>query len=250
MEKERFNEFIKQLRLNLDERYAKIREILNEDFCKGNIVNYDKAIRVISKYQDQNEFYDDNKKVAICYNGLPEITFEIILNAIVHNNRITFFLTNHKELNFEIAELFANTLVDVRLPNKYIDVDLNYNEVYLNDNKNLFDEIICIGDYQDYQRLEEYLVIKIKYNNYGTIKIYINIIEHTEEYKRIFDFCKKNGISLETFDDLNDFLRSLRKEDYAIIYENAELVDKIMKLVRSEKIIVNQFPYDSYKFEI
>ena len=100
----------------------------------------------------QNIFPEENKNVAYMYNGLPEVTIELILDSIVHNNRTTFFITSHKELNRLIIESAIEAILNCHIQNTWLDFEIDYNEIYLKDNASLYQEISFIGDYFEYEK--------------------------------------------------------------------------------------------------
>ena len=74
--------------------------------------------------------------------------------------------------------------------------------------------------------------------------------KYSEEYKKIVNFTYLENISLELYDDVDDFINESREEDFAVIFADFQLINKIQKGLRAEEILFNTFPYDSYKFKI
>ena len=136
------------------------------------------------------------------------------------------------------------------MKNQWVDYDSNYNEIFLRDNENEFDKIIYIGDYFEYERFKSFFKKKVKYNNYGYIKLFMDKTKYSEEYKKIVNFTYLENISLELYDDVDDFINESREEDFAVIFADFQLINKIQKGLRAEEILFNTFPYDSYKFKI
>ena len=242
--------FITTLKNNIKMNKNMIDKALYEDYSKKMPINFDKVYLYIEKYEDNSKFVNEGKNIAVVYNGLPEVTIELVLDSIVHNNRITFFITNHKELNSVFIDCIVNSIVDAKLNNKWIDFDIDYNEIYLKDNANKFQTITFIGDYLECKRLENLIGRRMEYYNYGNIKLYIDMNEYMDEFRKISDYCFRNSISLETFDDIDDFISSVRKEDYAIIYADFNAINQINRIGNADEIRFNDFPYDDYKFEI
>ena len=79
---------------------------------------------------------------------------------------------------------------------------------------------------------EQMIGKKVKYYNYGNIKLYIDMSEYEEELKTINDYCYKNAIALETFDDIEDFINSVKEEDYGIIYADINVINQMNRLTR------------------
>ena len=212
MEIKLFKKILSELKKNLSFNKNYIDKALYEDFSKKMPVNFKKIFSYIDKYEAQNIFPEENKNVAYMYNGLPEVTIELILDSIVHNNRTTFFITSHKELNRLIIESAIEAILNCHIQNTWLDFEIDYNEIYLKDNASLYQEISFIGDYFEHEKIEQMIGKKVKYYNYGNIKLYIDMSEYEEELKTINDYCYKNAIALETFDDIEDFINSVKEE--------------------------------------
>jgi len=250
MEIKLFKKILSELKNNLSLNKNYIDKALYEDFSKKMPVNYEKIFSYIDKYDGRNTFPEENKNIAYMYNGLPEVTIELILDSIVHNNRITFFITSHKELNRIIIESAIEAILNCHIQNAWLDFDMDYNEIYLKDNISVYQEVSFIGDYYEYQKIEQMIGKKVKYYNYGIIKLYIDMNEYEEELKTINDYCYKNAIAIETFDDIEDFINSVKEEDYGIIYADINVINQMNRLTRADEIVFNSFPYDDYKFEV
>ena len=250
MEGREFRNFLNILKNNILINKNYIDKAIYEDYSKKMPLNFEKIYSYIEKYEKNNSFKNENINIAAIYNGLPEVTIELVLDAIIHNNRITFFITNHKELNSVFLDCIINALAEAQLANKWIDYEIDYNEIYLKDNVGMFKKIIFIGDYYEYKRLEELINAKVEYYNYGNIKLYIDMIEYGDEFRKINDFCYKNGIALEIYDDIEDFIKEIKDEDNGIIYADMDVMNQINRLKRVEDIKFNTFPYDEYTFEL
>ena len=250
MENKEFKSFLNTLKQNIKLNKNMIDKALYEDYSKKMPINFDKIYSYIEKYENSIESVDEGKNIAVVYNGLPEVTVELTLDSMVHGNRVTLFITNHKELNSVLIDCIINSIVDTRLNNKWIDFDIDYNEIYLKDNANKYQKIMFIGDYLECKRLENLIGRSMEYYNYGNIKLYIDMNEYMEEFRKISDYCFKNSISLETFDDIEYFISSVRKEDNAMIYADFNAINQINRIGNADEIRFNDFPYDDYKFEI
>ncbi len=250
MEVKVFKRILQELKNSLSLNKNHIDKALYEDFSKKMPVNFEKIFQYIDKYDDVQIFPEEKKNVAYVYNGLPEVTIELILDSIVHNNRTTFFIMSHKELNRIIIECAIEAVLNCHIQNTWLDFNIDYNEIYLKDNASSFQEVSFIGDYFEYKKIEQMIGKKVKYYNYGNIKLYIDMNEYGEELKKINEFCYKNAIALETFDDIEDFISSVKDEDYGIIYADINVINQMNRLARADEIMFNSFPYDNYKFEV
>ena len=82
------------------------------------------------------------------------------------------------------------------------------------------------------------------------MKLFIDKIKFEKEYNKITEFAYKENISLETYDDIDDFVSESREEYFSIIYADISSVNQIKRGLRAGQLLINAFPYDSYKFEI
>ena len=250
MDSKLFKTILVELKKNFLLNKNLIDKALYEDFSKKMPVNFEKVYSYIEKYDGTDDFLNEKKSIAYMYNGLPEVTIELILDSIVHGNRTTFFITSHKDLNRIIIECAIDAIINCHIQNTWIDFDIDYNEIYLRDNYASYQEISFIGDYQECKRMEQMIGRNINYYNYGVIKLYIDMNEYEEEYKKINDYCYKNAIALETFDDIEDFISGVREEDYSIIYADINVINQMSRLTRADEIAFNSFPYDDYRFKV
>ena len=55
----------------------------------------------------------------------------------------------------------------------------------------------------------------------------------------------------EVFEDIDDFIYESKKEDYAVLYvDDSKTINKIQRDLKSGEVIMNDFPFDTYKFKI
>mgnify|MGYP003318940448 CR=1 FL=1 len=54
-----------------------------------------------------------------------------------------------------------------------------------------------------------------------------------------------------TYDDFDDFIYESKKTDYSVVYvDDAKMINRIQKDLKSGEVIMNDFPFDTYKFKI
>jgi hypothetical protein len=168
----------------------------------------------------------------------------------LYNNKVTLCTNGNKSINEILYNILIESLNACRIRNQWVYYNENYNEIFLRDNQNEFDKIIYIGDYFEYEKFKVFLKKDVEYNNFGYIKLFIDKLQYEEEYKKIFNFAYMNNISLEVYDDIEDFISESRAEDFAVIFADFRIINKIQRELRADEIIVNTFPYDTYKFKI
>ena len=250
MDKANFKLFIKELKNQLMINRNIIDKAINEEMSKGKCINFDKINTLISEYENVDEFYNEKKIIAIRYSGMPEITMEYILDSIVYNNRITFCITETKILNNLLIEFAVDSLINCKIKNQWIDYQSSYNDIYLKDHQKFFHKIIFIGDYFEYQRFSGMMSRKIEYNNFGHIKLFLDKNIYSEEYKKIMEYAYKENLYIEIYNDVEDFINESRSEDFAIVFADFKTANQINRELRADEIMINAFPYDSYRFKI
>jgi uncharacterized protein YlbG (UPF0298 family) len=138
------------------------------------------------------------------------------------------------------------------MKNQWINFNPNHNEIYLRDNEKYFSKIVYIGDFLEFDRFKAFFKKRpVEYNNYGHIKLYIDKFKYAEEFKKITQFAYAENISLEVFEDIDDFIYESKKTDYSVVYvDDAKMINRIQKDLKSGEVIMNDFPFDTYKFKI
>lgn len=250
MEKTEFKNLLKKINDGIKKNTKIIDKYLNEEFSKGNNLNIKKLSKIISNYEKIEVEKTENKSLAVCYSGLPEITITYILDSILYNNKITLCVNGFKNINTLIVKLVLECMKSLKIQNQWINYSPNYNEIYLKDNEKLYNKIIYIGDFFEYQRFKTFFKKKVEYNNFGHIKLFIDKIKFKQEYNKITKFAYKENISLEIYDDIDDFVGESREEDFSIIYADVSSINQIKRGLRAGQLLINAFPYDTYKFEI
>ena len=250
MEKSEFKNLLKKINSGIKKNTKVIDKYLNEEFSKGNNLNIKKISKIISDYEEREISTSENKNIAVFYSGVPEITITYVLDSILYNNRITLCINGFKNINTIIIKLVTECMKSLKIQNQWINYSPNYNEIYLRDNEKSYDKITYIGDYFEYQRFKNFFKKQVEYNNFGHMKLFIDKIKFEKEYNKITEFAYKENISLETYDDIDDFVSESREEDFSIIYADISSVNQIKRGLRAGQLLINAFPYDSYKFEI
>lgn len=250
MESVIFRNLLREIKDGIKINKNVLDKAVQEAMSKGEFIKIDKLIELIDSYQDVVVKVPEGKKIAISYTGKPEITLTYMLDSILYNNRIVLCANSNKPITEILYTILNESLVNLKIKNQWVEYNSNYNEIFLRDNESKFDKIIYIGDYFEYERFKSFFKKNVEYNNYGYIKLFIDKVKYQEEYKKIVKFTYVENIALEVYEDVDDFISESREEDYAVIFADFNLINKIQKGVRAEEILVNTFPYDSYKFKI
>lgn len=251
MEKNILKKLLNEIKDGINLNKKELDEALEEEVSKGNPVNLNRINKIFKEYESMDEVLEpEDTTIAVCYSGKPEITMTYILDSIIYNNKVTLCVNEYKMVNEILVRIVVESLRQIGIFNNWIDFDSKYNEIYLRDNQNKYEEIVYIGDFFEYQRFQGFFKKEVEYNNYGYIKLFIDKNKFAEEYERIIKYAYLENISLEIYNDPDDFISESREEDYSVIMAEMEQVNKIKRALRCGELLINAFPYENYKFEI
>lgn len=250
MENTIFRNLLREFKVGIKSNKKTLDKLIQEAMSKGEVIEVNKIIDLVSSYENIQVDKPEGKKLAVTYSGKPEITVNYMLDSVLYNNRVTLCANNNKPITEILYTIFNESLINLKIRNQWVDYNSNYNEIFLRDNENKFDKIIYIGDFFEYERFKGFFKKEVEYNNYGYIKLFLDKAKYPEEYKKIIKFTYAENIALEVYDDVEDFINESRPEDFAVIFADFQLINKLQKALKAEEILFNTFPYDSYKFKI
>ncbi len=250
MENAIFKTLLREIKDGIKSNKNVLDKVVQESMSKGEFIKIDKIIELISSFENVQVEAPEGNRIAVAYSGKPEITLTYMLDSILYNNKVTLCTYNNKPITEILYTILNESLINLKIKNQWIDYNSNYNEIFLKDNENNFNRIIYIGDYFEYERFNCFFKKEVEYNNYGYIKLFMDKSKYPDEYKKIVKFTYVENIALEVYDDVDDFISESREEDYAVIFADFQLINKIQKELKAEEILFNTFPYDSYKFKI
>lgn len=251
MDLSEFRIIAKEIENGLTKNRRAIEEAMNAEKSIGNFVNLNKVLRIVKKFEEiEKPAADENQKIAVCYAGRPEVTITYILDSIMHNNNLTLCVSENKIFNEILIKTILECVRNARRSNEWINYNSTFNELYVRDNLRHIDKVVYVGDYFEYQKLKKFLNVDVEYNNYGYIKLYMDRSKYSAEYRDIMQYAYKEGITLETYDDIDDFISESKEEDYAVIFGDVTEINRIKRELRSGELLINAFPYNSYEFRV
>lgn len=250
MEKVVFNNLLKEINKGLKLNKKIIDQALNKEMSKGNTVRLERITNILKDFENI-EGKNEAQSIAVCYSGAPEITVTYILDSILYNNKITLCVNEYKIINEVLITIIVESMKKLNIKNLWINYSSSYNEIYLRDNEKNFDKIVYIGDYFEYERFKYFFKKDVEYNNYGYIKLFMDKSKFKNEYKEIMKYAYIENIYLEIYDDIQEFIAESKKVDFAIAYiADFKIINKLQKEIKSGELLINNFPFDSYKFKI
>lgn len=251
MEKSVFVNLVKEIENGINQNKDKVNQALNKEVSKGNLITLDRVISALKYYKNVDGFFNEGKSIAVSYPGRPEITVSYILDSILYNNQITLCVNENKIVNDVLITIIVECMRRLNIKNMWINYNSTYNEIYLRDNENEYDEIVYIGDFYEYQMFKSFFKKEVEYNNYGYIKLLIDKSKNQDEYQKIMQYASKENVCLETYTDIDEFVNESKETDFSVAFINDfKDINKLQKEMRSEELLINTFPYDTYNFKI
>ncbi len=252
MDKLQFDSLLKEVKKGLEAKKDEMQDALIKERCKGISTKTDKMMDVITDFEFQRDFTPQKESLAVCYLGNPEVTLTYILDSLAHDNKITLCVNEGKVFNQILVNVVLDSMRKLKMKNQWINYNPNHNEIYLRDNERYFTKIVYIGDYLEFDRFKSFFRKKpVEYNNYGHIKLYIDKVKYDKEFKEITKFAYTENLSLEVYTDLDDFVSESKKEDFAVLFiDDTRSLNIVQQSLRSGEVILNDFPFDTYKFKI
>ncbi len=230
----------------------KVQKIDN-DYYKEKI-----SVQDLQKYIEEYNFELKNlnktKKIMILLAGNPEVVFKCCLEIL--NNKIDaiisiqdYCLAQNTLIIELINEIIKNNNLNIKLELR----NLLKDQEIINESNNV-DKVICIGDSNLYNRLEN-KIKNLELNPYGIFEIYSDSDEFEELEKTFFDYCYQNEFEVEDYSDLKieDAVRLINKNGYkfsAVLFSKDKIKQEEFKNINSENIIINTNPFKKIKFKL
>lgn len=251
MDTNKFNKILKEIKSAFLLNKKILKDIINKELENGCIIDFDDCLNYIETItQDILEGKvkeEKDKKIAIVYNGNPEVTIKSIIISIYFNNKLSLYPESYNIFVAGIVELINQVLKDFDLKEKIMIIEENQEEDLIY-KQNEYSKIKYIGDYFECKNIEYYINREIEYNSFGFLKVYINRSKYKEEYKELMKYTYKRNISVEYFDDIEEILESVNKKDTVLIYEEKENLEIIIKKIKTKNIYTKENFYEEYKF--
>lgn len=250
MDKFVLKNLINTINKGINDNKQTIEQAIEEELNSGNNVDLQIILNLLETYRKIENFEQKNTIIAVCYNGNPEITITYILDSIIHNNKVTLCATGNKIINEVLITIILESMYCCKIKNEWIDYSADNDENYLKNNQHLFDKIVYVGDYFEYKNFKYFIEKDVEYNNYGYIKLYIDKSKYMNEYKEIMKYTYFQNIYLEVYTDINDFINDSTPLDFSVVYADEPFVTQIKESIKTKHLLINKFPYSSYRFKI
>ncbi len=259
--------------INLKEKYLEFLNLLDkkihEDIFKKSLekaqeidikyyekkITIEKIYEIIQSYKEREIENNLANNIQTILPGNPEIVFCLAIETFRNNVNMIINIEDFcVGQNMFLIE-FVNDIFSKIKFNRKIELknQSGYDEI-INVSKNV-DKTICIGNSNDYNRLEE-KIDNLFFYPYNIFEIYC-ISEEMNDLKRmICDYAYQNEYEIDIYDDLNidDAITAINRDGYkfcsVILSKNEEEIEKFKKEILSDNIFVNENPFGKIKFEL
>ncbi len=235
------------------EELLKKHQIIDENHYKEKIT-IDDMKRYLDEYKMAENASDKAKKVLILLAGNPEIVFKCCLETLNRNLDMTIAIQDYcLAQNTLIVDAMNDIIKNNNLKSKLNLKNLLKDTEIINESKNV-DKVICIGDSNLYNRLEE-KIKNLELNPYGIFEIYSDSDEYEELEKTFFDYCYQKEFEAEDYSDLEieEAVRLINKNGYkfsVVLFSKDKEKQKLFKQIDSKYIIINKNPFKEIKFKL
>lgn len=262
--KKDIEKIINEFENEFDKNIMDILDAINKDYKKYNLKISTEELReqikeikeqpiYITETVETNCIVDGIGNVVTIYNGKPNITLSMILNAIKTHNRMLLCADNKFETSEIIVRIMKNVLKNNNQSEFIIDVNDGYQEVF--SNQEYIDKIIFIGSKYDYNNIRKRVYVDTEYNGYGYITLFYDNDDCITSVQNMKMYALNNLIELEIYhgeiqEDIEK-INYLKLNDTVVIYsKDKNSIIKWIVEIKANKIYVNKNPLAKYKFEI
>ena len=262
--KKDIEKIINEFEDEFDKNIMDILDAINKDYKKYNLkISTEELRKQIKEVKEQpiyitetvetNCIVDGIGNVVTIFNGKPNITLTMILNAIKTHNRMLLCADNKFETSEIIVKIMKKVLKNNNQSELIIDVNEGYQEVF--SNQEYIDKIIFIGSKYDYNNIRKRLYVDIEYNGYGYITLFYDNDDCITSIQNMKMYALNNLIELEIYrGDIEEDIERinyLKLNDTVAIYsKDKNNIIKWIVRIKADKIYINKNPLAKYKFEI
>lgn len=256
--------FISEFESEFEKRIPQLIEKINQDYKVHNVKIRTEELReqiqeikkqpiLVTEEIDGNEIIDGIGNIVTIFNGKPNITINMILNAIKTHNKIILCSENEFETSRFIVEIMKYVLKNSKYSEYIVNIISDYDDIY--DCQEYIDKVIFIGNKYDYINMRKKLYVDTEYNGYGYITLFYDNEECVKSLQNMKIFALNNMIELDIYN--GDLEETIQKINYLKLNHTSVIFSKEKKSIikwiveiKANKIYVNKNPLVKYKFEI
>ena len=217
------------------------------------LVNIEDFIKIIESYKDKKQ-EKLNKNILCIYNGNPEITLKLCLEAIILQ---TNFILDTQDfmvgINKIIVELVNNILKESNTELFLFNL-LTISEIKKLEEK--VDKVLCIGNTNEFIKLSGQELYKWDFYTYKSLELYCENDELEELQKLIYDYSMTNQYEVEVFvkDNIENIIGQINEfgNGYCavLLSKNKEHIKLFEEKIDAEFVCINENPYNKISFDI
>lgn len=238
----------------LEKKKYILRDILIKEYEeKRNLIDFDDINRILFyEFADiETNVNLDSKRICVICNGAPDITLQIMFAALKNNMRIKLVALNYHDINNFLFQIYLDILRDLHMANTNFYYSEKWLEQDVMEKGKVFDKIIYIGNYFDYENFVYFAENKnVLFWNHNNIKVLMSREENKEAYKEIVKYSYSNNVEIEVYEDEEEFLEELQEGEFAIIYTAEENKLKYVDELKARIIRFNEFNIQNFKFKV
>lgn len=246
------------------------KKVQEKDFEKGfkkaieiDLKHYGKHLtleeikNIILEYKDLEEVQKYYKNLQVLLPGNPEIVLRICLEAIRYKANMLICIEDFcLAQNTYLIKFVQEVLEELKIKNKIRLKNLVQDKEII-DNSKIMDKTICLGNTNQFNRLEGKLDNFILYP-YGRIEVYADTDDFKDLEKVIFDYSVLNEFEIEMYDelDLAEAVDAINRDGYEfcalIISKDKEKVNYFKENINEnyKYVILNENPFKVMKFKL
>lgn len=233
------NIFLK-IKTEIQQSRKTLKELLEIDYkYYKTIINLEEFENILDKFKNEESEKKIEQKVIIEYNGNPYITLNLCILAILTNITII--------LNYDDFMQGTNTFI-TKIVNNILN-QFNINKlVYLKENKENADKIICIDDINKYNEYLRQGSKNVKFYSLNYIDFYSDSDEFENITELIYKYAENNQIYIESYSELDaieaaKMIKSGFGKEVVLLTTNEDTKKIFEKEISNKKIHINKNPF-------
>lgn len=187
----------------------------------------------------------ESNKILIKYNGNPYITLNLCILAIITKNEIildgnqNMYATNKyivKIVNETLSEFDTDNLIELKDD--------------IAEDKNDFDQIICIDNIYLYNKYLRAGNSNVKFYGFEYIDFYTDTDEYDDIQELIYKYADENQIAIESYSELGaaEAIKMLEQglgKKVVVLTDNERTKEEFKAKIKNKKLYINKNPFDN-----
>ena len=242
------NEFINKLKELIIENSNLIMDA-NKDDIKHNKkqIKVKELVEIVEKYRRKECILKDDERKIVIYKGDPYLTLHICMQAITQRTKVLLIEENFMlGVNAVILQIIEKLLKEYNISNLINKFD-DFKNKDFGKIKNIYDEVIVIGNTTIYQMLEN--EDNVKFYPYNNIALYCDSDELEMLQEAIYVYANENQyeteiIYSENFDEVIELINCDDTKSIAVLLTKDDSKrERFFYDIKNKEIFVNENPF-------